>query len=403
MPITDLSYDDMVKEAQFNTCSCGANLTVAWINGEYVIRCCENLNHGMLKRKERYPEYLREEIGKSMTMELAKISKAGMLRRIDSVRWPKDLTAAQREILADTALEMGLDPREGELMIYQGNLYVGINGRLRKAQDTGNFDGMHHRPGTKEEKAARQLEQGDYLSFVEVWVKGSTHSFEGWGTVHQWEIDKAIEQCKANGNDSSSLPIVKNPQDVADKRGKAVALKEAFHLPLPSIEDTPGGGPEISRKYDVESTGRVLDGNEQTDPDSCPVHHKAFKVGKYGPYCPTKVGDKWCKEKPVEKPAAKVEPTVSQTTEEEPPLEDIFPESEGTTEAPPQVGSDVWILLKMCTLNISDNGILDHINKTYHIPIEPLPVSNTLVKLAEADRNHLTELILAKEKQAGKK
>ena len=87
-----------------------------------------------------------------MTTNLVTMNKAVMLKRIDSVKWPKDLTPALKELLAETAIERGLDPLEGELSIYQGKPYVGINGRQRKAQETGELGGISMRPGTVEEK-----------------------------------------------------------------------------------------------------------------------------------------------------------------------------------------------------------------------------------------------------------
>jgi hypothetical protein len=297
---------------------CLGNLVIKWKDNNRVLCCANNFDHDFYDHKSRIPDNLKTEVAKGMTTALTKMSPKEMLKRVQSVKWPKDMTPALMQLLSDTAIERGLDPLEGELMIYQGKPYVGVNGRRRKAQETGELDGVHKRPGTPDEKIARGLEPEDYLSFVEVWRKGSSHSYEGWGVVHKWEIEKMMEICKEKGTDPYSLPIVKDPQNMSDKRGVAAALKEGFHLPLPSAEDIVGG-PERAVRFDAESTARILD----DDAPQCPVHHKPFTKGEYGWYCKTKVEGGWCKEKPQEK------------TGTEPPAEEgVFTETDTASSAP---------------------------------------------------------------------
>jgi hypothetical protein len=129
-------------------------------------------------------------------------------------------------MLATVALEYGLDPMMGELMVYQGRPFVTLDARRRKAQETKTLDGVDTRPATPEEYAARRIPEEDYLHRCEVRVKDAAHPFIGWGRVRSAET-----------NGSRHLPIVNDPQFMAEKRAESHALRRAFHLPLPSVEE----------------------------------------------------------------------------------------------------------------------------------------------------------------------
>jgi hypothetical protein len=399
MPIWETTltpYEDLRKLEQTKNCAvCHSGLVIAWDPkaNSRVLRCAAVLEHKFFEDKSRIPENMKTEVARGMTTNLVTMSKATMLKRIDSVKWPKDMTPALREVLAEVAIERGLDPLEGELSIYQGKPFVGINGRQRKAQETGKLDGISTRPGTLEEKTARQLLPDDYLSLAQVWYKDSSHPFEAWGAVHRWEIDKLLEICKGNGTDPMSLPIVKDPQNHSDKRAKAAALKEAFSLPLPSVEDIPLGAEPI-KHYDIDSTAKDLS-EETQDMGECPVHHKSFKAGKFGPYCPTKVDGKWCSEKPQTRKATE-QPQPTETFGE--PPKDEPPETKM------EIGSDAWYVYAGVKLNISDAGWIDLFTKWYKIPEEKLnkTVMGDNFKLLEpGQRLHLTKLMQDKAKEKG--
>ena len=160
------------------------------------------------------------------TTALQKLDPKQMLERVNQARFPKDLTLVDRQLIAKVSIEYGLDPIFNELMIYQGRPYVTIDARRRKAQETEKLDGISARPATSQERKARQVSDGDYLFVAEVWVKGASHPFEGWGTVRAAET-----------KGSEHLPIVKDPAAQCEKRAEAQALRRAFHLPLPSFEE----------------------------------------------------------------------------------------------------------------------------------------------------------------------
>jgi hypothetical protein len=227
MPITDMTYEQMKKAVDGHVCgTCKAGLTIAWINNRYVIRCSKDLSHNTLTQDNKYPEYLEKEIYKEMTTQLVKMNKPKMLARIEGAKFPQQLTGPEKQLLATVALDYGLDPVMGELTIYQGKPFVSIDGRLRKAHETGEFEGIESRPASLEERKARGTGDGNKLWRSEVFKKGCSHGFVGWGEVRESEM---------KGN--AFLPTVSWPDRMAEKRSQAMALRLAFYLPLPSFED----------------------------------------------------------------------------------------------------------------------------------------------------------------------
>lgn len=186
------------------------------------------------------------------TTALMKMDKNQMLARIGQAKFPKDLTSAERQMMAEVSISYGLDPIMQELMIYQGNPYLTINARYRKAQETGKFDGLDSRPATVEERKERHANEGDYLYRAEAWVKGASHAFVGWGRV------RAIE---TQGN--PNLPIVKDPDRQAEKRAEAMALRKGFSMPVPfrSFEELQEEIAETADGRQVSTkTGEIFEG-----------------------------------------------------------------------------------------------------------------------------------------------
>lgn len=175
--------------------------------------------------------------------QLTVMDEQTMLRRVEMARFPQDLTKPDKTLLAQVAITYGFDPLMGEVSIYQRRPYVSIDGRYRKAQETGQLDGVETRPATKQEKEDWQIPEGDYFYRSEVYLKGSTRPFVAWGRVHKAET--------VGGK--GFKPVEKNPQRMAEKRAEAQALRKAFHIPLPSVEDI--GSPD----YDADSTAVEVD------------------------------------------------------------------------------------------------------------------------------------------------
>ena len=161
-----------------------------------------------------------------MTNQLAKYEKPQMLARIEGAKFPTQLTKLEKDMLAHASIDYGLDPLMGELTIYQGKLFVTYDGRVRKAHETEKFEGIESRPATAGEREARGTPPDYKLWRSDVYRTGCTRPFTGWGEV------LASEQ---KGN--AFLPLVSRPDRMAEKRSQVAAMRLAFYLPLPSIED----------------------------------------------------------------------------------------------------------------------------------------------------------------------
>ena len=241
MPITDLSYEDMQKLAADHVCGCcGSVVGVAWINGQWALRCGNDITHNTVTRHDKEYESQIQEIRRVQKLDsksLMTMPEAKMIERVGMAKFPQDLTPGEKRLLAQVAITYGFDPLMGEVTIYQGRPWVSIDGRYRKAQETGELDGVETRPANKQERADWEIPDGDYFFRTEVYRKGAHHSFVGWGRVRHTET--IIRD--SNPGDAKK-PTVTNPQRMAEKRAEAQGLRKGFHIPLPSVEDI--GTPE---------------------------------------------------------------------------------------------------------------------------------------------------------------
>lgn len=240
MPIYDCDMPKADMEAAARngaTCGqCDGRLTVAFggfFGYQGWILRCRKLEHNTIKAKGKPSE--KEQVvinmykGKTMQgAELTKMTENQMIGRINQARFPQELSPDHKKMLAGIAIEYGLDPLMGELVIYQGKPYITMDGRLRKAQETEKYDGVHVEVATAEQKVAMGYKAEDFVWRADVYRIGASHAFEGWGYVTQKEMSM---------NTNPHLPIVKNPSQHAQKRAIVKALRMAFHVPLPSFED----------------------------------------------------------------------------------------------------------------------------------------------------------------------
>ena len=243
---TSMPLQDMRKaERDGATCGeCGGRMFVAWIDGEFVLRC-QDLNHTTITYRDKQREQKIMEVRMDSTA-LTTMTEMQMIERVNLARFPKELTQVDKQILANAAISYGFDPLMGEISVYQGHPFVSIDGRYRKAQETGLLDGVETRPATKQEREDWEIKDGDYFFRSEVYVKGSSRPFVGWGRV------RASETIGGKG----FTPVETNPQRMAEKRAEAQALRKAFSIPLPSLEDI--GSPDVDYPVDA-STGEIID------------------------------------------------------------------------------------------------------------------------------------------------
>jgi hypothetical protein len=269
-----MSYEDMKQTVAdgYSCGQCGGRLSVAWggsfgHNG-YILRCLKDIEHKTINRhdveREQKIQQIKE-IRKLDSKSLMNMSDAQMIERVNLTRFPNTVTIVDKKMLVKVALTYGFDPLMGELMVYQGRPFVTIDGRYRKAQETGLLDGVNTRPATRQEKEDWGIPLDDYYFKSEVFVKGATHPFIGWGRVRKSET--AAGSTKDGDNSSTYKPIQNNPQRMAEKRAEAQALRKAFSIPLPSAEDigSPDADPGVytvtSENYSIkEVEAEIVDG-----------------------------------------------------------------------------------------------------------------------------------------------
>ncbi|MDP2718904.1 MAG: hypothetical protein Q8P44_03615, partial [Dehalococcoidia bacterium] len=252
--LTDISRDEMQELInQGYVCAvCDGLLTIAWggsigINS-HVLRCGVAILHeGITRHDKKFQKRKKEFYGNMETTSLMAMDEKTMLQRVEMARFPQELTKSDKVLLSQVAITYGFDPLMGEVSIYQGRPYVSIDGRYRKAQDTGLLDGVDTRPATGAEREQWEIPDGDYFFRSEVYVKGASRPFVGWGRV--FKAETIVPAGK-----TAYLPVQKNPQRQCEKRAEAQALRKAFHIPLPSVEDigSPDTEPEVIQARVVE-------------------------------------------------------------------------------------------------------------------------------------------------------
>ena len=184
------------------------------------------------------------------------MDKRTMMERIEAARFPQALTEPEKKLLAMVAISYGFDPLMGEITIYQGKPYVSIDGRYRKAQETGLLNGVHTRPATKQEREEWQIPDGDFFILATVEVKGGG-KFEGWGRVRKAEM--------VGGK--GYKPVETNPQNQASVRAEHRALRKAFHIPLPSFEERGTGQDDTDIPLVNPETGEIIPEGEKPKAD----------------------------------------------------------------------------------------------------------------------------------------
>jgi hypothetical protein len=126
----------------------------------------------------------------------------------------------QQAVLIAFGNHTGLRPELGEVMIYQGGIYVTIAGRWRNAHRHGLLMGTRPRPANDAEKRNAGYQRDDIVWICDVWRKGCTQPFTGWGKVTAKEIKAA----------NVHTPQHKHPVEIARKRAQYDALRCAFPL-----------------------------------------------------------------------------------------------------------------------------------------------------------------------------
>lgn len=152
--------------------------------------------------------------------------------------FPKDMTPKQAGIMARLSLAYGLDPLADELLLFQGKPYLTIQGRTRKALDHPEYDGLECEPATEEERKAHRVADDEFFYIARVWRKDKRFPFPGYG--------------RAGGRADKNPVSGQYGQEMAIKRAKSRALRDAFSMPLPDFEDQQNERTaDTTRRYEV--------------------------------------------------------------------------------------------------------------------------------------------------------
>ncbi len=152
-----------------------------------------------------------------------------MLERISGaeqrglIRFAKDLSPAQRQMLAEVAVELRLDPLFREITIYEGQLYIEIDGWYRKVRESGIYDGEETFAPTTDDLRMIEAQTGDMVVGVRVHIKGQRVPSTAFGVV------RAAERQERRTRDGRSFdPTTKTYAfRMAEKRAQIQAYRKA--------------------------------------------------------------------------------------------------------------------------------------------------------------------------------
>jgi hypothetical protein len=139
-------------------------------------------------------------------------------------KWPKDVNKAGAMEIARIALAYELDPFLGELIPYQGNPYVTIDGRIRIADRHPAYDGFQWLGIEPWELESLKPAKEEVIWKCAVYRKDRRFPIVAYG--------------RANGPQDRN-PLSKNDAvTMAQKRALHRALRAAFPIPIPGLEES---------------------------------------------------------------------------------------------------------------------------------------------------------------------
>lgn len=138
--------------------------------------------------------------------------------------FPTDMTEGQAAILARLSLLYDLDPFSDDLMLLGGKPYLTLTGALRIANAHDQFDGLECSPATTEERTAFRCRDDEELWIARCYRRDRRVPSVGYGRASKTEQN----------------PVSRTfAPEMAQKRAKHRALRDAFSLPLAGNEDAP--------------------------------------------------------------------------------------------------------------------------------------------------------------------
>lgn len=177
--------------------------------------------------------------------------------------FPDNMSEAQAAQIARIALAHHLDPFMGDIILYQGRPYVTIDGRIRSANQHPAFEGMECSPATDAERKAFRCKDDEHLWVTRVWRRDRRVPIVGYGRAHA-----------GDGNPVSA----KWAQEMAQKRSKHRALRDAFSVALAGLEEVEGYEQPAQRHGEIIE-GEVVRGGPIRGDQVTAIH---TLVGKFG-------------------------------------------------------------------------------------------------------------------------
>lgn len=179
--------------------------------------------------------------------------------------WQQTANDAQLQLIAKAALAYGLDPLMGELILYQGKPFIGIDGRRRLDSRAGHHPSIKFRPLTPEEREwfmeAEAMEEGDLCGYCVLEDRSTNQIIEGFGKVTKAQREEMRTNQK--GSYKANPVLAAHPIEMFEKRCETRARKMAYGPnPIPAgLEGIMGDEEEI-----IEGTARVLDNTSIAEP-----------------------------------------------------------------------------------------------------------------------------------------
>jgi hypothetical protein len=155
----------------------------------------------------------------------------------------KDMTEPQAATLARLSLFYGLDPFTDDLILYQGRPYLTLQGAMRIANQDPQYDGIECTPATPDEREAFRARDDEALWVARVWRKDRRVPNVGYGRASGTEADQPVAR--------------KWTAEMAQKRAKHRALRDAFSLPVPGVEEN------REPALDTEPLGPIIEGTSR--------------------------------------------------------------------------------------------------------------------------------------------
>jgi hypothetical protein len=215
---------------------------------------------------------MNQEILPATTLEVddaLATKKAGELMRARGAGiFPHNMSQEIAIAIARLSLAYHLDPMAEELIVYRGKPYLTLRGAMRLANQNPAFEGIECNPATAEERRGFRAGPAEHLWVARVWRRDRRFPVTGYGRCSPDET--------MIGEGGALAPHAigrKWSQEMAQKRAKHRALRDAFSLPLPGAAD------EIDERH-----GPVIEGTASEVPPITPGQIEAIHavIGELG-------------------------------------------------------------------------------------------------------------------------